>query len=235
MELAIKIRSAIREAAKNSSQKDADFVQKYLGTKRMFICVKSADRDKIIRKYSGELKNLDPKEAITVLNQLFASDTFEDINFAGKILTKLPNVRAELSLDQIRKWILKTSGWAECDGIVQSLFTGKEILERMDEWQKSIPKFSSNKNIQLRRASLVIQCKPNREVSDPRMRKLAFETIEKLKSEKEILITKAISWLLRDLSRQNKEEVKEYLQKNKSTLPTIAYRETMKKIETGKK
>lgn len=235
MSLSGEIQAEIRKAAKKCPQSEIDFVQKYLGTKRKFICLKAADRDKIIRKYSAELKGRDPKEVIDILDELFASDVFEDVNFAGKMLTRLPKVRAIISLDQIGKWVSKTSGWAECDGIVQSLFSGKEILQRIDEWKEIIPKFSSGDNIQIRRASLVIQCKPNREVSDPRIRKLAFETIEKLKGEKEILITKAISWLLRDLSRQNKAEVKRYLEENKSTLPAIAYRETMKKIETGKK
>ncbi|MDP2951009.1 MAG: DNA alkylation repair protein, partial [bacterium] len=64
---------------------------------------------------------------------------------------------------------------------------------------------------------------------------LAFENIEKLKPEKDILITKAISWLLRNLIKYHKKEVADYLKKNKNSLPKIAVRETEKKIKTGKK
>jgi 3-methyladenine DNA glycosylase AlkD len=230
-----KIKSEIRKAGRPCSKKEYDFVCRYLGTKRKYIGLKSSDRDKIIGKYSGMLKELEPNQAIRILEELILSDTFEDVNFAGKMLTKLPKIRAVLSATKLEKWLSKTNGWAECDCIVQSLFSGQEFLAGFAKWQKAIKKFSSDKNIQLRRASLVMECKPNRETNNPAMRKLAFQTIEKLKDEKDILITKAVSWLLRDLSRQDKKEVKEYLQKNKSTLPPIAYRETMKKIETGKK
>ena len=235
MTSACQIIKQIRQAAQGCEQKETEFVQKYLGTKRRHLCLKSPSRDKILREVSEELKKLDPKETIKILDELFSTDTFEDYNFAGKLLTRLPEVRKALKLSQIKKWVSRSNGWAECDSICQSLFHGEEVLPRWDKWQKAIREFSKNKNIQIRRASLVLQVKPVRESNDPRLRKLAFETIEKLKAEKEVLITKAISWLLRELTRQNKAEVREYLQKNKPSLPAIAYRETMRKIIRGKK
>ncbi|MBY0432537.1 MAG: DNA alkylation repair protein, partial [Cyclobacteriaceae bacterium] len=59
--------------------------------------------------------------------------------------------------------------------------------------------------------------------------------IERLKIEKEILITKAISWLLRDLVKHHTKMVSQYISRNKNTLPAIAIRETLTKLKTGKK
>jgi len=227
--------TSIRLTAEGCEQKETLFVQKYLGTKRKFLCLRSQSRDKILRTAAEELKKLDLEETIKILDELFSTDTFEDFNFAGKLLTKLPEVRKALKLSQIKKWVSHSNGWAECDSICQSLFHGEEISARWDEWQKAIIIFSKDKNIQIRRASLVLQVKPMRELNDQRLRKLAFETIEKLKVEKEVLITKAISWLLRELTRQDEAEVRKYLENNKSSLPTVAYREAMRKIITGKK
>ena len=53
--------------------------------------------------------------------------------------------------------------------------------------------------------------------------------------EKDILITKAISWLLRSLVKYHKNEVDQVIEQNKETLPKIAIRETKRKIETGRK
>jgi len=229
------IKSTIRRSAEKCPTEQAEFVQKYLGTKRKFICLKSADRDKILAQKTHELKTLEIKSVLRILDELFSTDTFEDFNFAGKLLTRLPNVREQLKMTQIKKWVSASNGWAECDCICQSLFDEKEVLARWKEFKEAIIKFSKGKNIQLRRASLVLQAKPNRHSSSPQLRRLAYDTIERLKSEQDVRITKAISWLLRELSRGNKEEVKVYLQKNKSSLPKIAYRETMKKIVIGKK
>lgn len=235
MDIAKKIQADLRKFAQKSSSSEVEFVQKYLGSNRKFICVKSPDRDKVLRQATAELKKLPPAQVIKILDELFSTDTFEDFNFAGKLLTRLPKVREILTFSQIKKWLRRTNGWAECDCICQSLFDEKEVLSRIDEWPKKIKEFSQDKNIQLRRASLVLQVKPDRESTNPRLCQIAFQTIEKLKNEKDVLITKAISWLLRSLAAKNKKEVRKYLEFNKDSLPKIAYRETMKKIETGRK
>lgn len=54
-------------------------------------------------------------------------------------------------------------------------------------------------------------------------------------TEKHVMITKAISWLLRSLIKYHKNEVTVYLKKNSLTLPKIAVREVRRKLETGKK
>ena len=59
--------------------------------------------------------------------------------------------------------------------------------------------------------------------------------LSQLKGDKDILITKAISWLLRDLIKHHREQVVYYLDKNSDNLPKIAIRETKNKLITGKK
>lgn len=230
-----KIRRELRKTAKLCSDRDKLFVLKYLGTKKKYLCVKATDRDKLLREVLKETRDVSGEQLIAMLDELFFSGVYDYTNFASKFLTKSKKARKSVSLSKIEKWVIQTEGWAECDSICQSLMSEKEVFERWSEWQKSIKRFSDNKNIQLRRASLVLQVKSARESNDPNLRKLAFQIIEKLKSEKDILITKAISWLLRDLSRQNKKEVLQYLKDNQKSLPKIAFRETMRKIATGKK
>lgn len=234
MNLINEIKKSVRQNAKGGDA-DADWVKKYLGTKRKYICLKSKDRDGMIKKYLKDLKVLGHKEVIQILDGLFSSDTFEDYNLAGKMLIRLPEVSSELKMDQIKKWVSRSNGWAECDSICQSLFDEKEVLGRWSEWQEAIIEFSKDKNIQIRRASLVLQCKPNRKSTNPKFHILAFETVDRLKTEENVLVTKAISWLLREMSSQNPQVVRQYLDTNKDSLPKIAYRETMKKIKTGRK
>jgi 3-methyladenine DNA glycosylase AlkD len=212
-----------------------EFVVRYLGTHKKFLYIMAPDRDKVLREILKESKDIPDDQIIQMLDELFCSGVYDYVNFAGKFLTKSKKARENVSFDQLEIWIRQTEGWAEDDVICQSLFSEKEVLDRWDEWQKTIKKFSRDKNIQIRRASLVLQCKPSRESSNPELRKLSFETVEKLKGEKDILITKAVSWLLRSLVARDVKEVLAYLQENRSSLPKIAYRETVKKIETGKK
>jgi len=229
------IKRDLKEAARDCSPKDCDFVVRYLGTKRKFLNVKSPERDKILREASKQINVLSSVEVAKFLDDLILSDTFEYVNFAGKLMSKSKKAREAVTFGRLEKWLAKTTGWAECDSICQSLYSEEEVLAMFDDWEKFINRFSQSKNIQIRRASLVLQCKPTRESRDAKLRTLAFETIEKLKGENGALITKAVSWLLRSLSVKNGAEVFKYLKTNQSSLPRIAYRETMRKIETGKK
>ncbi|MBK7651308.1 MAG: DNA alkylation repair protein [Flammeovirgaceae bacterium] len=96
-------------------------------------------------------------------------------------------------------------------------------------------KFSKSKNIQKRRASLVLLCVPLRKPDNEELAEVALQNIERLKGEKEILITKAISWVLRSMIKHYHKRVSTYLTENKTTLPAIAVRETMMKLKTGRK
>lgn len=230
-----KIRQKLSELSQPCPERDRTFVLKYLGTDKEYLNIAAPARDKILKEVINETSDLQPKNIIGILDDLFGSGIYDYINFAGKFLSKNKRIRNYISFDQLENWITQTKGWAECDSVCQSMFCGAEVLDRWTKWEKAIKKFASSSNIQIRRASLVLQIRPAREITDPKFRQLAFETINKLTREKDILITKAISWLLRDLSCQDKMEVKKYLKKNRSILPSIAYRETIKKIETGKK
>ena len=74
-----------------------------------------------------------------------------------------------------------------------------------------------------------------RSSGDPRLNTLAFETLEALKSERPILITKAVSWLLRSMAERDPEPVANHLDQHAASLPAIAVRETRRKIATGRK
>jgi 3-methyladenine DNA glycosylase AlkD len=63
----------------------------------------------------------------------------------------------------------------------------------------------------------------------------ALMIVDKLKDEEKILITKAISWLLRSMVKYNRDAVEAYIKHHASSLPRIALRETLVKLETGKK
>ena len=117
----------------------------------------------------------------------------------------------------------------------QSNFTAREVLDGWSGWQKLLRKFARDKNISKKRASLVLLTKPVRESAEEPLAGLAFENIGTLKEEKDVLITKAISWLLRNLIKNHRHKVVNFLKENEGTLPAVAVRETRNKLLTGKK
>ena len=146
-----------------------------------------------------------------------------------------PELRKTIGPRELGGWLGQLVGWAEVDSLCQNIFTAEELAANWSAWERFIQKLSRDRNINKRRAALVFLVGPVSYSKDPRFTRLAFVTMESLKNEKEILITKALSWLLRSMIALHKKEVVTYIAKNKNSLPKIALRETTRKLATGRK
>jgi 3-methyladenine DNA glycosylase AlkD len=154
----------------------------------------------------------------------------------GILLGYLPTAQRSL-LDPFlyEKWLNHMTGWAEVDAICYNNFTSEEMLSDFPVWRRLIKGLSVSENIHKRRGAIVLLTKPVGQSDDKRLRNLAFEVIGRLQQEKHILITKAVSWLLRSLIKWHRAEVEAYLHDNQNTLPKIAIRETTSKLRSGTK
>ncbi|HLZ16698.1 MAG TPA: DNA alkylation repair protein, partial [Cyclobacteriaceae bacterium] len=114
-------------------------------------------------------------------------------------------------------------------------FKINQVLDNWAGWRKLVLQLNKSKNINKRRASLVLLCKPLTQTDDERLPKLTFALVDQLKTENEVLITKAISWILRSMVKLHRKPLRGYLKKTKTSLPAIAVRETLTKLKTGKK
>lgn len=225
------IRTSLQNLA--STPKDQAFIRRYLGTPREVLGVKTADIRKIAHQIVKKQQN--SEDMSKLVGALYAADTFEERALAGHILGESRLFRSSISLKKLREWIGGQQGWAEIDITCQSCFTAGEILPIWDEWREWIRSLSKSTSVSHRRASLVLQVLSLRESSEEEIGNLAVETVETLKAEKDILITKAISWVLRSMVKGHREFLKRYLAKQGQTLPKIALREVTRKLETGKK
>ena len=76
---------------------------------------------------------------------------------------------------------------------------------------------------------------PIAQSADEGILKLSLALIDRLKSEKDKRVAKAISWLLRKGVKQHRAAIGDFLDSRADSLPAIAVRETRKKLSTGKK
>lgn len=225
----------INKLKSESSGSETQWVQRYLGTNKIFYNFSTKQLVDLVKSFIKE-SNLSSKEIVELLNSLYQNGTtYNEIAIAGKIVNFSKINDKNFDPNNLDLWLNYTCGWAENDGLCQSNFTADVLLSSWEEWSKILKQFNQSQNINKRRASLVLLTKSVDKSPDLRLSKLAFENIEKLKGEKDILITKAVSWLLRSLITFHKDEVLKYLEDNKDSLPKIAYREALSKALTGRK
>ncbi len=192
-------------------------------------------RRALARSWLAAHRSAPPADVLALIESLLHGESHEEKTLAEILLSYHEGARRLAGSKHVERWLDQLNGWAEVDGLCQSTFSPEELLEDWVKWRALIRRLARDEAVHKRRAALVLLTGPVRRSSDARLAELALETIDRLQTERDILITKAVSWLLRSLATQHRETVARYLVENESTLPSIALRETRTKLSTGRK
>ena len=180
-------------------------------------------------------RDLTAKEFAVLLTAFIKGESGTEKNMAGILLDNATADQRKFDPKLFDRWLEHLEGWAEVDSLCTGKYQRVEIVEQWSKWKPLLLKFSKSKNINKRRAAIVSFCSPISRVENKEIAETALQIVDKLKDEKAILITKAISWVLRSMERYNRKALEEYLKENIDSLPKIAVRETLVKLKTGKK
>lgn len=206
----------------------------YTGSSRPYYGTPQPELRAFIKSWS-QANPLSYDDWITALDDLFAGKWLEEKLFAGIVLDQFPKYRKQISLAQFDTWLGQLEGWQEVDNTCQSTFGAKELLARWDEWDTFLRNLATDKNIHKRRASIVLLLVALRESDDDRFWSLAISNINQIRYEKDKLISKAVSWVLRTAIKHHRDDVIGYITDNKADLPAFVVREVETKLTTGKK
>lgn len=219
------------EALSNTGNKSQSS-SSYTGSKHYFYAVPVPQRRTIIKVV---ISDREAKDLLLLANALFKGRSHEEKTMGAMILTYRPDVRRLCDFVILDSWLNELVGWAEIDAFCYNTFSPEELLVELKSWKQFICNLTYDANINKRRAALVFLTYPTSKSSDDRLHALAFKLILQLAPEKDILITKAISWLLRSQIDTKKSDVANFIKTHESKLPKIAVRETKRKLITGKK
>jgi 3-methyladenine DNA glycosylase AlkD len=207
----------------------------YHGSAAPVMGVRAPQMRAIAKAWAATHEAGSPGQTLEVVAALIGGASHDEKVLGAVLLACDRKACAAAGPEDIDRWLDSLAGWAQVDSLCQNLFPPERLLADWPAWSGLIRRLAGDPNINKRRAALVLLTGPARRSDDPRLAALAFETIERLKGEKPILITKAVSWLLRALSVRHPREVSAYLERESGSLPAIAVRETRTKLATGRK
>ncbi|MBV8681991.1 MAG: DNA alkylation repair protein [Caulobacteraceae bacterium] len=207
----------------------------YGGSGHPFYSVGVPERRAIARAWIAERRGGQPSDALAVLDSLFAGDSHEEKTLPSFILAVDRAARRAVQPSDVERWLGELNGWAEIDCLCQSVFTAEDLATDWPAWKSLIERLAADENINKRRAAMVLLNAPVRASDDRRFRDLALEVVDLLKGERDILITKAVSWLLRTMTIRHRLEIEHFLAREADRLPKVAVRETRLKLATGTK
>jgi 3-methyladenine DNA glycosylase AlkD len=211
------------------------FLNSYLGNDHPRYPISAPVLRKIAKNWMRENRELSAIRFSSLLTSLVKGESSTEKCMIGILLDYSTSEQRKFNPVLFHKWLDYLVGWAEVDSVCTGNYTVIEIHKQWKVWKPQLNKLARSKNINKRRASLVLLCSPLQKIQDDRLADQALVTVEKLKHENEILITKAISWVLRSMVKNYRKKLTVYLEENADTLPKIALRETKVKLETGVK
>jgi 3-methyladenine DNA glycosylase AlkD len=207
----------------------------YSGSGHPFFNVSAPAQRRIGRGWLAAHRGAADAELLAVAARLFAGEAYEEKTLAAILLGASRRARRLATPAMVDGWLDHLSGWAEIDSLCASVFDAGQLAGDWPAWRGLIERLAGDANINRRRAALVLLTTPTRTTDDARFRDLAFAVVERLKAERPILITKAVSWLLRSMAGRHGDAVGAYLEANAASLPAIAVRESRTKLRTGTK
>jgi 3-methyladenine DNA glycosylase AlkD len=211
------------------------FVDGYLGNEHPRFAISMPMLRTVAKSWMHDHRDLTATNFGKLLTSLAKGESGTEKTMVGILMDYARREQRKFDPQLFDQWLDHLVGWAEIDAVCSGRYTRTEIMDQWSAWKPLIIKFSKSKNISKRRASLVLLVLPVRLTDDNQLSTLALQVIDTLKHEKEILITKAISWLLRSMIKNHKNLISEYLENEGDSLPKIALRETLVKIKTGVK
>ncbi len=207
----------------------------HLGTARRWYGLANAQRRRILLDFVAANRALPYADWRDLIDALYHGESYEERCAPQTLLLKYPKHRRALPLHQLDDWLGCLDGWAEVDSTCQTVFHAKDLLADWAGWSAFLRSLTAKANVNKRRAALVLLTAPVTQSDDPRLLKLSLELIDRLGSDRDKRITKAVSWLLRKAVKHHHAAIVAYVEANASDLPAIAVRETRRKLLTGKK
>jgi 3-methyladenine DNA glycosylase AlkD len=222
----------VRASGKPTSQ---TFLDAYLGTTHPRYPISAPAVRMLAKDFMKAHSGLDSTGITSLLTSLIEGRSGTEKMLAGILLDYAKADQCDFDPRIFDQWLNHLEGWAEVDALCTGKYQQKFLVTKWKQWEPLLTRFSKATNIHKRRASLVLLTSAVSHSEDPRLLRTGLSNIARLAQEKEILITKAISWLLRSMTKHHRKAVVEFLKAEGNNLPAIALRETRIKLATGKK
>jgi 3-methyladenine DNA glycosylase AlkD len=180
----------------------------------------------IARKYFPEIRVLEKRRIFSIVEELLKSGYNEDITVAFDWVYRGRKNFERKDFVIFENWLNKyVANWGTCDDFGTHIMG--YFLFRYPEFLKKTEKWAGSKNRWLRRAaavSLIYSLRRGRALDR------ALTVADRLLADKDDLVRKGYSWMLKEASKIYQPEVFEFVTENKKVMPRVALRYAIEKM-----
>lgn len=188
----------------------------------------------IVRAWRRGHKDVDCADLMALAEALWHGQSREERMLALELLRHYPQHIPQLAWSSFERWRRELDNWELTDVLGVGVL-GPWTLGDVDARAQHLRDLIADEDVWSRRLGLVGAIGLNRARTDASFPKLTFALMDQVKEERHPMITKAVSWMLRDLTKKHPDRVAAYLEGNRDLLAGHVVREVDNKLKTGLK
>ncbi len=216
-----------RRMKENADPERAVNEKRYLKSPFKFFGVSLPLTEKLAKEFRRCNKDAAPEYIAGIVKDLWNSDYHDEKRLGLKILQQYPEHLDFSLMPMLEEMLMASTGWDLVDDI--SIHLVGTVLEKDRRTYKYLKKWSGSPNFWMRRASLISQILLLRNGRGDKG--LFLNIAEKMISEEEFFIRKAIGWGLREMSKADPESAVAFLLKVKDKASGLTLREGSKRLD----
>ncbi len=174
------------------------------------------------------------EELMALLEALWNGASREEHLLVVYLLGRYKRWIPDLTWSRFEYWRRGLDNWEVSDGLAMWVL-GPWLLADPDTRLAHLRDLIADEDVWSRRLALVATVPINRGHTGFTVPDLTLDLIDRVKEEKDPMITKAISWALRELTKTHADRVSVYLEENRDVLASHVVREVSNKLRTGLK
>jgi 3-methyladenine DNA glycosylase AlkD len=208
------------ELAAGSDEATLESERRFFKEEVLLHGVKMSVVNKTAAAYFKRIKHLDKQEIFALCEELLKTDYGEEAMIAFKWAYRLNKQYAPDDFTLFEGWLDKyVNTWAKCDEFCNHAVG--EFIERYPEYVQYLKQWARSDNRWVRRGAavtLILPARRGRFLGD------VFEIAGILLLDEEDLVRKGYGWMLKEASRLHREEVFDYVVRNRAVMPRVALR-----------
>jgi 3-methyladenine DNA glycosylase AlkD len=189
---------------------------------------------RIARDWKKEHKEIDRGELMLLVEALWQAESQEQRVLALELLRAYPGQVESLLWDHFERWRGLVDNWGLTDGL-GSCILGPWIIADPGSRLGHLRDLIADTDHWSRRLALVATVPINRGHAGMTIPELTLELIDRVKHERDPMITKAVSWALREMTKTHPDQVAGYVKQNRGLLAAHVVRDVGNKLRTGLK
>jgi 3-methyladenine DNA glycosylase AlkD len=188
----------------------------------------------IARGWQRAHKGASRQDLMALVEALWSGESREEKMLASYLLQGHQRWIPDLTWAHFHRWRQGLDNWEVTDSLgVRTL--GPWLLADPEARLDHLWELIADEEIWSRRLALVATVWLNRGYGGFSAPDLTLGLIDRVKAERDPMITKAVSWALREMTRTDPDRVEAYLRENQDVLAAHVVREVDNKLRTGLK